>query len=79
MTVPRRPLHATVPAVTIAMAVAGLLLGTRAVHSGVPILDTGPPLPPWQLSIAAGITAVAQLARLQVRVGPTTVAGASMR
>src|SRR5690349_18867860 len=72
MTGPLRRLGVVVPAIALALAGFGALVGGGAVRPPVPALDVGVPGVGWLL-LGAVLVAAAQLAMLRVRVGTGTV------
>jgi diguanylate cyclase len=72
MTATLRRQGAFVPAIAFALAAAGVLVGSQAVHTGVPALTTPVPGVGW-LAISVVVVAAAQLAMLRVRVGSGAV------
>src|SRR5690349_9105820 len=68
----RRSLQIGVPTVALLLVGTSLLLGSRAVHTGLAVLDAGTPGIGW-LAAAVGFAAVAQLGRLEVRAGKSTI------
>jgi diguanylate cyclase (GGDEF)-like protein len=61
-----------VPAIAFALAVAGMLVGSHAVHTGVPALTKPIPNLGW-LAVAVAVVAGAQLPMLRARVGAGAV------
>src|SRR5439155_26756465 len=72
MRISYRPLYIVVLTTALLLVGAGLVLGSGAVHTGVPVLDVRPP-PLWRLALAAALTVLAQLARVDLRAGTSKV------
>ena len=72
MRLSRRPLRVMVPTIALLLVGTGLLLGSRTVHTGLAVLDGGPPSLLW-LAVAVGFACVSQLGRLQVRAGKSSI------
>src|SRR5262249_21550211 len=72
MTVTLRRQGAFVPAIAFVLAVAGVLVGSGVIRTGVRALTQPVPRPAW-IAVAVGAVTAAQLAMLRVRVGSGNV------